>query len=258
MYEKPPEVMHSVFNGLDQGDYDADQIVIVVDRPSREARREVDHFVMARETRGTEGVDEYIERARYEVLDGPPGWRSPCISWNAGMKHVTGDQLLIIQGDVVLTPGSVDHARKCLSERPAAYFGMVLESDPDKCRGAGHAGPVLCSSTNPRPLTYLVALPTEAVRAIGGWDEAFQAGAWYEDDDFTIRLWKHGLDFIFDDRISGIHQSHDRHYAREGAIRTNETIFRLKHGTIALDNRMLAMGNPVVEQSPGRTIWRHR
>lgn len=237
MHEKPLDVMLDVRDSLYQDGID--QRVFVLDRPS-------------------DGTAKTFDLEKYVVaLDGPPGWRSPCLSWNAGMQHVIGDHLLILQGDIVLTPGSVQHARQALQERPAVYFGMVLESEPEKCVGAGHAGPVLCSSTRPRPLTYLLAVPTKAVRAIGGWDEAFQAGVWYEDDDFTARLWKHGLDFIFDDRISGIHQSHPRPYAKPIAIAANQAIFLQKHGTTRFFDREHGRGKMVIEKEAGRTIWRH-
>ena len=237
MYEKPPSVMEAVLKSL----LPAEERIVVLDRPS------LDHQVAAG-----------LHVLTAIVLDGPPGWRSPCLSWNAGMKHVTGDGLLIVQGDVVLDPGAVDAARLALQERPAAYFGQVIESNPEIRKGPGHsATPLLCSSANPRPLTYLLAVPTDAVRAIGGWDEAFQAGVWYEDDDLTARLWKHGLDFIFDDRISGMHQTHQRAYAHDIAIARNQVIMLEKHGTLRLYEREHAKGRMRIEKEPGRMEWRH-
>ena len=49
-----------------------------------------------------------------------------------------------------------------------------------------------------------------AVRQVGGMDEGFMRGLWYDDDAFTYELWQTGLPFVFDDSVSGVHQHHER------------------------------------------------
>lgn len=190
-------------------------------------------------------------------IDGPAGWRSPCIAANFGLQEVTGDITIYNPSDIVQAPGNCDFIKQQMEIRPAVYFAKVLESKPEICNGPGSAGPVLCSSENPRPLTFLFAAPTAALKAIGGWDEAFQAGVCYEDDDLMARLWNYGLDFIFDDTFHGEHQSHDRSYFRQIDIAKNQQIFLEKHGTMMFWQREVRRERMTLARSPGRTEWRH-
>src|SRR5262245_23357792 len=186
--------------------------------------------------------DSLILKTTAIRLEGPPGWRSPCIALNAGLANATGDYFIMCAGDVVLDPQSIANLREMIDKEEAVYFGKVIESKPELCYGKGHAGPILCSSAHTRPLTFLTAAPTKALKAIGGWDEAFQKGVCYEDDDLTLRLWKYGLDFIFDDRFSGIHQTHPRAYYKDIAVADNLAIFLAKHGTTNFYYEAIAHG----------------
>ena len=144
-------------------------------------------------------------------------------------------------------------------------FGRVTESKPAMCRGKDHAGPVLQGSDATRPMTFLTAYPTASLRAIGGWDEAFQEGVCYEDDDLAARLWKHGLDFIFDDRFSGIHQSHERVYDGKSLTQGYWTDYRVginrslmvsRHGRESAVN-VVMQSRPRITTGPGRVEWTH-
>ena len=238
VHDKPEAVIKAVADAIDlQG---ADQTVVVLDRTPP----------------GNIGL---MFDGRHAVirLDGPPGWRSPCISFNAGLAKVTGDITVITHSDIVHAPGNLARVREWMEARPAAYFAKVLESDPAACTGPGHAGPVLCASDNARALTFCLAVPTAALRAIGGWDEAFQDGVCFEDDDLTARLWKHGLDFVFDDAFHATHISHTRKYFTDFRIAPNMAHMLRKHGTLTLYAREAGKGRLIVDRQPGRTEWRH-
>lgn len=242
VHEKPPEVLRDVCQAL--GEQSADQVIIVSDRSSIESN-------LACAAQGLWNGWQQV------MLKGPPGWRSPCIAFNAGLKDVTSDITVINHSDVVQAPGNIALVREWMQQKPAVYFAKVEESKPEECTGTGHAGPILCSSTSPRALTFLMAAPTQALRDIGGWDEAFQDGVCYEDDDLTARLWKHGLDFVFDDRFNAIHQSHSRAYFLPIRIAPNMAHMLRKHGSLTPYDREQTAGRLTMIKEQGRTTWSH-
>lgn len=257
IHEKPKEVLEEVQLGLESQGEEIDQLIVVMDRVPADPVISDDDVTQGWLEDGF-GLDliDYPQAISIK-LDGSPGWRSPCIAANAGLKEITGEITIYNPSDIVQAPGNIAFIKDQMATHPAVYFAKVLESKPEECMGPGHAGPVLCSSDNPRPLTFLFAAPTEAMRSIGGWDEAFQDGVCYEDDDLTARLWKHGLDFIFDDRFNGIHQSHSRAYFKPIPMSINQAHMLRKHGTLRVYDRERAAGRLVIEREMGRTIFRH-
>jgi len=248
VHDKPPEVWMAVLNGLaGQG---ADQLVIVHDRAPQ--------AIVERSAAITD--------ATIVKLDGRPGWRSPCVAGNAGLAAATGDILVYNPSDVVQAPGNTGVLREHFLLHPdSVLFGRVTESEPDKCKGQGHAGPVLQGSDCTRPMTFLTAYPVNALRHIGGWDEIFMEGVCYEDDDLAARLWKYGLDFIFDDRFSGIHQSHERAFDGNNASQGYWTDYRVginrghmvnRHGRESAIN-VVMQTRPLIITEPGRVMWKH-
>jgi hypothetical protein len=260
IHDKPPEVIQSVIGAyLGQG---ADQVVVVFDRASSELKA----LVTTALCRAFEYPQDSPVPWQYVHLEGRPGWRSPCIAGNAGLAACTGDIVIYNPSDVVQAPGNLDRLREMFHvEQNQVIFGRVTESDPDRCKGTGHAGPVLQGSDCTRPMTFLTAYPRAALNAIGGWDLAFMDGVCYEDDDLAARLWKHGLDFQFNDAFSGVHQSHDRLFDGNNASQGYWTDYRVglnrshmvnKHGRESAIN--VVMGTkPTVLTEPGRVIWKH-
>jgi hypothetical protein len=255
VHDKPEAVIKEVLESVE-----GDQVIIVADRPSASSSDGI--------YAGLQNHLHAMEMGCVPIvnLDGRPGWRSPCIAANAGLAKVTADITVYNPSDVVQAIGNFEVVRSHFAERPnSVLFGRVIESNPEMCKGQGHAGPILQGSDNTRPMTFLTAYPTEALRAIGGWDEAFQLGVCYEDDDLAARLWKHGLDFIFDDRFSGIHQSHERAFTGNNAsqgywtdyrVGLNRTLMVTKHGRQSAIN-VVMQDKPRIVQAPGRVEWNH-
>lgn len=240
IHDKSPDTVRAVLDAIQA--QQPDQTVIVLDRAPQPLR----DLAMA-----CEGAD-VLE------LDGPKGWRSPCISFNAGLEVATGDVIVINHSDVVQAPGNLQRVRAHFETHPdSVLFARVTESNPELLTGPGHAGPVLCSSDNTRPLTFLTAAPTTALKAIGGWDLAFQKGVCYEDDDLTARLWKHGLDFHFDDAFAGEHQTHTRAYFLPRAMAVNQAIMLERHQSTNIYRREAALAQLTIDRHPGHTTWRH-
>lgn len=224
MSQKPVEVFDRSMSALEVQPYD--QAVIVLDRCQTEIVERA----------------KAVPRAEVVELTGPAGWRSPCLTWNAGLERVTGDTLLMHHGDVILAGDVVETVASLLAKEPAIYFGRVVESDPSVLVGPGHAGPVLNHSRAPRPVLYCFAAKTSALKDIGGWDRDYMGGACYEDDDLCVRLWKAGHDFIFHDGISAVHQSHPRSYYLDESVAFNLGVFLGKHGSRDWFNRETLTG----------------
>jgi len=240
VHDKPLEVWDKVLTSLSY--QQADEVVIVHDRAPQ---------AILERSAAIPGVVPVN-------LAGPKGWRSPCVSFNAGLAKVTGDVVLVSHSDIVQAPGNVERLRGHFSEHPdSVLFGTVVESNPEKLIGAGNAGTILMGTQNPRPLTWSMATKVESLRGISGWDEAYMQGVCYEDDDLTARLWKSGLDFHFNDDFLAIHETHDRAYFNSFRTLPNMTTFVNRYGCQSAHD-YVRRSKPIVENGiPGRLVWKH-
>jgi hypothetical protein len=275
IHQRLVPVLEQVFESLRHQTHD--ELIIVLDRAPLEMFDYASKF-----WRGD-------SRVKFVTLgDGPDGWRSPVKAWNAGFAAVTGDVVYCLSSETVQAEGNIYRARMALGteERheqtrlvaPGSFqmagTNYVLPVKPIVLHGRAECscgpsgqevnwngtapGNLLCDAAHPRPLGFIWAAPIAAVRQIGGYDEAFDAGFWYDDADFFLRLWRTGLDFVFDDSISGIHLHHERPVldtpeGQEG-IRKNTEYMLWKHGILAPWGDNLPRTE---ERKPGRTIWRH-
>lgn len=207
---------------------------------------------------------------RVDFVDAPdrePGWRSPVKAWNAGFRKATGDVLYCFSSETVQAEGNIAKAKDMLDDFPnsrpiqAALHGSVSCScgptGKEVVWNDGTPGNLFGDAAHPRPLGFIWAAPKKAVLDIGGYDEAFDEGFWFDDDDFWFRMWKAGLDFVFDDSISGIHLHHERPAlatleGQKGILR-NQAYMEYKHNNLKPLSRVLI----AEERLPGKTIWRH-
>lgn len=200
--ERPKEVLLKVFESLPVED--CEEWVICFDRTPEELRKWVLErwkamFPMVAET-----------RTKFVVRDGEPGWRTGVAGWNAAWEAVTQETVFCFSSEVIHKPDNIKLCKELLSGPPAVVFGA--------CRDSGELGPqtdgddplLLCSAQYARPLGFIFAFPTWVLRVTGGYVPEYEEGYWYADDDFAATQFSLGLPFIFDDRISGVHQAHPR------------------------------------------------
>ena len=226
--------------------------------------QEHDEFIIVMD-RAPLALTEYVsrwwkddKRTKLILLTGTSGWRSPVKAWNRGYEAVTGDQLYCFSSETVQAVGNLAKARELLTSIPQSLLFGKCECScgpyGQEVNWNGTApGNLLCDSAHPRPLGFIWAGPMANVRQIGGWDEEFDRGLWYDETDFFLRLWRTGLDFVFDDSVSGTHLHHPRPVLEtaEGAAltRINEAYLLRKHGVKA------QIAPQHVLTNPGRTIW---
>ena len=255
IYERPISVLDTVFASMKEQAHD--EFIIVLDRTPPH-------------------LSEYVktwwrsdQRTRFVDVLGEPGWRSPVKAWNRGYAQVTGDHLYCFSSETVQAAGNIEKAKKFLIDYPAAYFGKA-ECSCSPAPGEGEIdwggkapGNLFVDADHPRPLGFIWAGPMDNVRQIGGYDEGFSNGFWHDDTDFMLRLWRTGLDFVFDDSINGVHLHHERPvlFTQQGCdgIKINTDYMFEKHGTSEpwdnLHGRNLLLR--LTESRPGRTTWRH-
>jgi hypothetical protein len=241
-------VMDTVFDSMRYQDHD--EFVIVLDRTPPPLAEYVRRWWSG------------DSRTRFVTIDGAPGWRSPVEAWNAGFRAVTGDFVYAFSSETVQRSQNLEHACALLAAEPRT---LIFGKAECSCGPYGHEvnwngtapGNLLCDSEHPRPLGFIWAGPIDNVRRIGGYDEAFAAGFWYDDNDFFYQLWRSGLDFAFDDSVSGIHLHHERPGLAtpdgQAGIQRNASYILAKHCT----PDPLGGIKKRIEFAPGRCVWRH-
>lgn len=241
--DRPLDVLSRVFDSLRPQGHD--EMVIVLDAP---------------EPAVADFCKEYWhddKRTAFVEVQRPAGWRSPVKAWNAGYRAISGDYLYCFSSETTQQPGNLDHARTLLSSNQYVIFGKCECSCGIYGRevewGGTAPGNLLCDSKHPRPLGFIWAAPMATVRKIGGWDEAFDHGFWFDEADFFTRLWRAGLDFLFTDQIAGTHIHHDRPNLTQEGIATNQAYITAKHGSTDPLHNVLKQ----VQHERGSTWWRH-
>lgn len=245
VHNRHPEVSKQVADSFLLAGNRVDEVVCVLDRPTEEVR-----------TGAYAAWGGTPFKTRFIEIEGPPGWICPAKAWNRGYRAAMGDLLYCISSEVVQDAGNVELAKELAAGGNTVIFGACHNSVQTQLVVGAEPG-LLASSKMPRPLGFIACLPRAAVLAIGGADEAFQDGLWFEDDDFYLRLWQSGLDFVWDDRIHGTHLDHERPdlMTDEGRdkVNINAALMLRKHGTRYPWPQL----PKVVESSPGRLAWRH-
>lgn len=241
------DVLNSVFDSLRAQPY-ANLIVVAdgIEPESDEALRSL-LPTMPRATR--------IDLAR------PRGWLCPAKAWNLGLERIDTELSMMISSDTIQGKSNITTARTILSNSQGVVFGAArcsIDGCPEVTWNDGTASHVLCDAAHPRPLGFVVVMPTWAIRACQGFDEGFMAGHWYDDDDLFFRIWATGLNFAFVDDISGVHIHHERAELSPLAIEKNKAYILSKYGVERPLEMEMNRGGMAIESSAGKTLWRHR
>lgn len=252
---RTPEVSKAVADSFRLPGNAVDEAVIVLDRPTDEARRG------AAEAWSDFSLDgsprrEVRHPVKFVEIEGPKGWICPAKAWNVGFEAASSDLLYQISSEVVQDPGNVDRARELASDGRTVVWGACHNSEAVQMVTGAEPG-LLASSKLPRPLGFIVCYPRESMLSIGGNDLGFMEGLWYEDDDLFYRLWQTGLDFCFDDAIHGVHLHHERPGLAtpegQGKIQRNADYLIRKHGR----RDLWAQVTKLEQRQDGRVWWRH-
>ena len=203
---RSPEVSQQVADSFKLEGNTPDEFIIVLDRPAPKAREGVIEAYTA--TFGVEFMTS--EDIKFVDIKGDAGWLGPARAWNAGFKTATGDLLYCISSEVVQEAFNLKKAEDLAESHPhTAIFGSCHNSQPENLVVGAEPG-LMVSTKMTRPLGFIVAMPAFLVKAVDGFDEEFMKGFWFDDDDFFLRLWNAGTNFLFTDDIHGTHLHHER------------------------------------------------
>lgn len=242
---RTPEVSQKVADSFRLPGNALDETIVVLDRPTLEARE------------GAENAwADMPWPTRFVEIEGLQGWICPAHAWNKAYAAATGDLLYQISSEVVQDAGNVDKMRALCADMNSVVFGACHNSEAEALVTGAEPG-LLASSKMPRPLGFIVGYPRQKMLDIGGNDPEFMNGLWYEDDDLFIRMWRTGVEFVFDDSIHGVHLHHERPGLStpvgQEKIARNAAYMVKKYGTLQPWGNTLRL----TEQRPGRTVWRH-
>ncbi len=106
------------------------------------------------------------------------GYGNPARAFNVGLDICTGERLVVMSSDVIITPGAVKSMDRFHAD-DALYTPKVIDMD---------SGVEYCGSRRPFPMPWFLAMPTKVAQQVGGWDEAYLGGFCYEDNDFVARV----------------------------------------------------------------------
>ena len=242
VYDRTPEVLSKVFDSLEHQAHD--QLIVVLDRSPQKVN---------------DWVRDYLfndDRAEIVEIAGDPGWRGPAAAWNTAFARVRSELIYCLSSETIQKVGNVARAVEILTDYPAIVFGKAectCGPTGTEVNWNGTApGNLLVDSEHPRPLGFVWAGPMWAVRAIGGFDEGYMGGFWYDDDAFNYELWKLGIPFVFTDTIYGSHQHHERAELSQQGIAINAAYHQRKYGGTC---RVVPVR---LEREPGQTTWLHR
>ena len=237
IYDRTPEVIKAVFAGLSLPGNQTDVVAVCYDRAPEDSIHafQEECTKLGVELRESKLEDEYI------------GPRCPSKSWNAALGLVDSRHVFCMSSDVILTPHSIGMAYHLSGVNPDNMIIGKAEHCGQSYVFRGAKGEKLnrtitCAS-RPSGLGFAWLIPTEQHRNIGGYDEVYMNGYCYEDDDYVLRLWKAGSDFLFCDDVFGFHLEHKRDHLldTDGKVTVNANIFSKRFGNI---NRLRAWDFP--------------
>lgn len=169
---------------------------------------------------------------------------------NLATKSVRGQNILLLNNDAQLLPGSLASALRTLRSSPdiGAVGGRIILPDgtlqeagsiiwrDGACSGYGRGQ----DPTNPdfmfqRDVDYcsgaFLLTPTDLFRKMDGFNEQF-APAYYEETDYCVRLWESGYRVVYDPDAAIIHYEFGSASATSAALElqaANHKIFVSRH-----------------------------
>jgi GT2 family glycosyltransferase len=225
---------------------------------SLEGQEEVEQVIVVDNAEGGPEVDAAEKRDGVEVVR--PGRNlGYAAGSNLGAARATGDVLLFLNPDTVVSPGAVARLAQALDDRSvgSAMGRLLLASDPERLNSAGAAihisglgwssghGSPADTVTSPREITYangsVLAIRRELFEQLGGFtSELF---LYHEDLELGWRTRMRGLRNVLDPEADVLHEyEHGRNPTKYYFMERNRLVFVAS----AYSLRMLLLLAPVL------------
>lgn len=225
VHDREPEILLPTLRSLHRSGLDDIELIIVDDRS------DMDYSWVKPYATPRFSVVKWATTGDYEGhrLN---GYGNPSKAFNTGLFLATGDRLIVMSSDVIVTSDAVKSMDRHWT--PACgYTPRVMDLDTQI---------EYCGPTRPFPMPWFLVLPTKDVQEMGGWDEQFLAGYAFEDNDFVGRI-ALKLGTILCDWVPVVyHQTHERpggtdNYGKEApAFERNRDLCMKKWGGIPFDS----------------------
>ena len=191
VHDREPEVVLATLRSLHRSGLSDIELLIVDDRSS------MDYSWIRSYAAPRFSSVKWIPTGDYEGFR-VEGYGNPAHAFNMGLEQATGECLVVMSSDVIVTPNAVKSLER-FWDPTCLWTPKVIDMDTHH---------EYCGPTRPFPMPWMLAMPTKVAQELGGWDEIFLMGLCYEDNDFVGRL---GLKLgtVRCDRDSVVyHQSH--------------------------------------------------
>jgi len=181
---------------------------------------------------------------------------------NQAAKEAKGEHILLLNNDAQLLPGAIRSALRTLTSAPdiGAVGGKIVLMDgtlqeagsivwrDGSCFGYGRGDdPLAPEYMFRRDVDYcsgaFLLTPRRVWEQLGGFDEAFKP-AYYEEADYCMRLWKHGLRVVYEPDAVIVHYEFGSSKSPSKAIK-----LQAEHQQIFVDHHLEALK----KQSPSGT-----
>lgn len=225
VHDREPELLLSCLRSLRRSSFDG-EVVIVDDRSQMSYDWARDYIASSFE------ASQWISTGPYDGYRAD-GYGNPARAFNMGLLAATGDQVLIMSSDIIVTPDAMTKAIY------ATRLGMpwtpkVIDLD---------SGKEYCGPSRFYPMPWFLLAPKQACLEVGGWDEAYLDGLCFEDNDFVSRVGIKCGRILADWTATVWHHSHHQPaYTSETEIREankrNELLTRRKWAGIPFDGEM--------------------
>jgi glycosyltransferase involved in cell wall biosynthesis/uncharacterized Rossmann fold enzyme len=209
-----------------------------------------------------------VKVVRLPLKDEP---KSPCVAWNEGVKHASGDIVIIscieMLHDMPILQQMVDNLRE---EGDNGYILAAAYCPED---GIWH-----CHSTRPIPtcpmgtgITFCAAMYKSLYERVGGFGDEYRDGAGYEDRDFIWRLTKAGAKCVIRDdlvlthpktgatikwRLGGFRRNEDIYFSKWPEAKSGVTFVCLKAGDAYGSEYVNILRDMIQRNMPAGTFFR--
>lgn len=176
-------------------------------------------------------VEDYAFPVTVVRMNDKPGPLNPCVPFNVGAKHATGEVLVLSNPETVHPSRILPMMLEDLQELGPDGYVMAAAWCPEMKEWHCHSSVTTAKDQGiPQPvgsgLHFCSMLTRELWNKTGGFDEDYREGAGYEDNDFVLRLERAGAKFALrDDLVVHHHKEGARTHWVNGQHARNRAMF---------------------------------
>lgn len=174
-------------------------------------------------------LSKYKFKYKYELVDRRHKlWNNPAPLYNTAARMASGSIFALTNPENLhMGPVFLDAKNRVKKDNYLVYACASIDFTPrsvSECRakwnlpefmtkiGGGADGWYVHSSLHRRPLHFMSVITSANYFSIQGFDEDYEDGYCYEDDDFAKRVERAGLRIEFIDDPFVVHQFHERNH----------------------------------------------